>query len=138
VNKLAGFQFVRAYDAKELDTFTPSVGDALFMSPQLLAGEPYTEKTDVWSFGAIFYFILYGTSTLSSLLPAPWTGSTPADVLKHIQSDKLVFPKSGLRQDYVNLMTGCLQVEEEKRFTWEQVYKHRLWGGKFAKVPLFN
>lgn len=30
------------------------------MSPQVLLGEPYTIKCDVWSCGIVFYKILYG------------------------------------------------------------------------------
>jgi serine/threonine protein kinase len=35
-------------------------GTAPFMSPEMLVGDWYTEKTDVWSFGATMYALLFG------------------------------------------------------------------------------
>lgn len=41
-------------------TLTGVVGSSLFMSPELVGGLGYTEKTDVWSFGASCYSVLFG------------------------------------------------------------------------------
>jgi len=35
-------------------------GTPAFMSPEMLLGNGYDEKTDVWSFGSMCYFILFG------------------------------------------------------------------------------
>jgi serine/threonine-protein kinase ULK/ATG1 len=36
-----------------------SVGTPIYMSPQVLLGDPYTIKCDVWSLGVVFYRMLY-------------------------------------------------------------------------------
>lgn len=36
------------------------IGTAPFMSPEMVLGNPYDQKTDIWSFGATAYMMLYG------------------------------------------------------------------------------
>ena len=36
------------------------VGTPLYMSPQILKGQNYSCKSDVWSIGLIYYEMLYG------------------------------------------------------------------------------
>ena len=49
-------------------------GTPIYMSPQVLKGEPYTIKCDVWSLGIVFYKILFNlypwqqTDNLESLM----------------------------------------------------------------------
>ena len=42
-----------------------AVGTPLYMSIEVLKGEPYTSKFDVWAIGFIFYEVLHGRT--------PWT-----------------------------------------------------------------
>lgn len=35
-------------------------GSPYFASPEMLAGKGYTEKTDIWSCGIVFYLLLTG------------------------------------------------------------------------------
>ena len=36
------------------------VGTPLYMAPQILKREKYTNKCDVWALGLVFYEIIYG------------------------------------------------------------------------------
>lgn len=36
------------------------VGTPLYMSPQILNKQAYTNKSDLWSLGLIFYEMIYG------------------------------------------------------------------------------
>lgn len=38
------------------------VGSPMFISPQVLSKEKYTNKCDIWSLGIIFYYTLFGHS----------------------------------------------------------------------------
>lgn len=38
------------------------VGSPMFISPQVLNKEAYTDKCDIWSLGIIFYYTLFGQS----------------------------------------------------------------------------
>ena len=41
------------------------VGTPLYMSPQIIEGENFSSKCDVWSVGVLYYEMLYGNT--------PWT-----------------------------------------------------------------
>jgi len=36
------------------------LGSPIYMAPEVLKGESYTSKTDVWSMGIVFYRMLFG------------------------------------------------------------------------------
>jgi calcium-dependent protein kinase len=56
--KLIDFGFVRVWDpAKKMMT---ACGSAEYVSPDVLAGEGYTEKTDMWSVGVVVWMLLAG------------------------------------------------------------------------------
>lgn len=61
------------------------VGTPLYMSPQILHGQPYTIKCDVWSTGLVFYKMLYNI--------LPWTSMDLSSLMKNISRD-ISFPPS--------------------------------------------
>jgi len=59
--KLCGFGLA------ELETrhgFVGRVGTAQFMSPEMMRGQQYNYKTDMWSLGVVVYLMLYGKTPL--------------------------------------------------------------------------
>ena len=47
---------------------TTMVGTPLYMSLEVLKGESYTSKCDIWALGTIFYELLHGNT--------PWIANT--------------------------------------------------------------
>jgi serine/threonine protein kinase len=104
------------------------------MSPQILNHEPYTAKTDVWSMAFIIYESLYQRSKLL-LIPAkaPWNGKTMAELYKNISTYPLSFNdyfqvSEGVR----NFLRQCLGRKESERLSWEDIYRHELFGTEFS------
>lgn len=62
-------------------------GTPKFIAPQLLKNERYTDKSDIWSLGITFYYMVYNAY--------PWNDPNPMTLLntieKTINSNKL-FP----------------------------------------------
>ena len=64
--KLGDFGFAKKN--KENSMVTTCVGTPLYMSLEILKGDQYTSKCDIWALGFIFYEILHGDT--------PWTANT--------------------------------------------------------------
>ena len=61
-----------------------NTGTPIYMSPQVILGDPYTIKCDVWSLGIVFYRILYNLY--------PWEKTENIKSLLEKMSSKIVFP----------------------------------------------
>lgn len=57
--KIADFSFCKLLQEKTGLTRT-MLGSPIYMAPEVLKGESYTSKTDVWSMGIVFYRMLFG------------------------------------------------------------------------------
>ncbi len=94
-------------------------GTPFYMSPQILLRENYTEKSDIWSLGIIYYEVLCGK--------APWTARTEKELLDNIKKP-LKFPYdikiSDLSKEFIK---KCLSFFEKDRFSWEQIFSHEIY-----------
>lgn len=57
---------------------TGHVGSEEYMSPEMYADAEYCEKTDIWSFGVMFYAVVYGELPLAALPCGPHGGAAVA------------------------------------------------------------
>lgn len=62
------------------------LGSPLNMAPEVLGGNQYNNKADIWSIGTVFYEMLFGKT--------PYTASNMVDLIANIKNKPLVFPKS--------------------------------------------
>ena len=60
VCKISDFGFAKDLDKGENTVMRSIVGTPLYMSPQILARAKYTNKSDLWSVGLIYYELLHG------------------------------------------------------------------------------
>lgn len=52
--KLADFGFCKGLDGKT-DMTATMLGSPIYMAPEVLKGEEYSSKIDIWSLGAVLY-----------------------------------------------------------------------------------
>jgi len=86
-----------------------------YMSPQALNGKPLSIKDDIWSMGCVLYEALFGKT--------PWTESSVSSLFVNIRTKPLVFPKV-TKAKTKDLLKGMLEYDENKRFSWEEIWAH--------------
>lgn len=93
------------------NTFLKSiVGTPLYMSPQLLQKQKYTNKSDLWSVGLIFYEMLHGKT--------PWMATNELQLINAIYSQHISYSKN-ISETSIDFLSKCLAINEESRFSWE-------------------
>ena len=111
--KICDFGFAKYL--KELSKMNKtSVGTPMYMSPQVLKGKPYTNKTDVWSLGVLAYEMMFGRT--------PWQGNSEDNLYKNMTSRPLQIPHCS-NYSY-SLLKGMLEIEEVDRWTWSKIFEY--------------
>jgi serine/threonine protein kinase len=83
VVKLADFGFCKGMKPDENLTKT-MLGSPIYMAPEVLKGDPYTTKADIWSLGVILYECLYGF--------CPFQSNSIANLISSIDNKPLHLP----------------------------------------------
>jgi serine/threonine-protein kinase ULK/ATG1 len=63
--KIADFGFCKPLEHPDCTTNT-MLGSPVYMAPEVLRGQPYTMKADVWSLGVVLYRMLFGVCPFES------------------------------------------------------------------------
>ncbi|KAL3895008.1 MAG: hypothetical protein SGCHY_004949, partial [Lobulomycetales sp.] len=88
--KLADFGFARTLLVN--DMASTICGSPLYMAPEILRGDNYDAKADLWSIGAVFYEILFNSP--------PFKARNHIELLKKIdQTNAISFPSADSRTD---------------------------------------
>jgi serine/threonine-protein kinase ULK/ATG1 len=83
--KLADFGFCKPLkDARDLSQ--TMLGSPIYMAPEVLKGEVYTMKADIWSLGVVLYEMLYGF--------CPFEEKTIARLISLIDESTVIFPSN--------------------------------------------
>lgn len=84
------------------------------MSPQIIIGDPYTIKCDVWSLGVVFYKMLYNLY--------PWEKTDNIVVLINRMKEPIIFPPHIKVSPWLKqLMAEMMTIDEFKRIGIKQV-----------------
>ena len=84
------------------------------MSPQIILGEPYTIKCDVWSLGVVFYKMLYNLY--------PWEKTDNIVVLTTRMKQPIDFPPHIKVSNWLKqLVVEMMNIDEMKRISIKQV-----------------
>jgi len=107
----------RIVAARYQDIPVYSMGSPYFMSPEQARGEPLDERSDIYSFGALWYRVFtgrapFGGKTLDQILEARSDGTAPSmgDALRHYQP----------------IVDGTLKMSPDDRFENAQVLVEKI------------
>eukprot|EP00741_Cyanophora_paradoxa_P018679 tig00021073_g18029.t1 len=107
--KVADFGFARYIES--FGTYTPC-GTMQYMAPEVLAGERYDIRADLWSVGILLFEIIFGRR--------PWKGDRPVhrDARLRIPGFPMV------SEDCVDLLQRLLKPAPADRMTYPQFLRH--------------
>ncbi len=110
---VADFGLARRLDGQENLTVTGALlGTPAFMSPEQAAGErSITTAADVWSLGAVLYYLLAGRP--------PFQGATMLDTLSAVRESNATPPSrwnANLNPDLETICLKCLRKEPSDRY----------------------
>ena len=97
------------------------------MPPEILNGEAINEKSNIWNLGVIIYYMLFKEY--------PYKEKKPNKILDDIElKNKL---KSIKDKELSDLLSSMLQIDINKRISWENYFKH-LFFNQTSIIPKFN
>ncbi|KAJ5079194.1 serine/threonine-protein kinase [Anaeramoeba ignava] len=121
--KLADFGFARKIpkdDLGKLQKMQSFAGSPLYIAPEILFGESYTSKVDLWSLGAILYEIITGS--------IPFQAENINDLkLIYKNTTKKSLPKKVLNvvpKECNDLVEKLLTVDPELRISRQDLHNH--------------
>lgn len=92
-------------------------GTPLNMAPEIMNGDLYDTKVDIWSLGTMMYELLVGFT--------PFTGNDPHDLACRVNEGNYGVPKHiKLSLPCLELLHRCLQFNPKKRINHEDLLKH--------------
>ena len=120
--KISDFGFSRVIEVGDPNYYS-RLGTPLYMPPQIIKGERYGPKCDVWSVGILLYTMLYGFHPFISKSEESKVTNL-VGLLKNIENRDVKFPDKPARSQTVKkLLIGMLGKKEEDRLSWSEVFE---------------
>jgi serine/threonine-protein kinase ULK/ATG1 len=115
--KIADFGFARFL--KDTQTAETICGSPLYMSPEILKCQRYSDNTDIWSFGIILYEMLMGN--------VPYFVRSLVELSKiYSNIEKIDIPKEiQVSDNCKDLIIHMLTVNPQNRITWDELFQHK-------------
>jgi serine/threonine protein kinase len=104
--------------SKKLETLsnTNFIGTIETMAPEIIKGEHYDNKCDLWSLGVIIYKLCFKQY--------PYNGLNTYAIMKQIEQKKQNYFKQTNDEQLNDLIRKLLKPEPEERLTWDQYFNH--------------
>ena len=118
VLKLGDFGFCKPLaNAEELAQ--TMLGSPIYMAPEVLRGEKYSMKADIWSLGVVFYRMLYGDP--------PFAGNNLGELILSIYQKEVVFPHHPyVSRHIITLLQKMLVKDPQARVSWSEIFSYPL------------
>lgn len=83
--KIADFGFSKSLRSPT-DLAQTMLGSPIYMAPEVLNGDPYTMKADIWSLGVVLYEMVFGV--------CPFQSQQIGKLIQILQVEEVKYPKS--------------------------------------------
>lgn len=92
-------------------------GSPLYMAPEVLNRQRYTDKADLWSVGVIMYRLFFNR--------LPFTGVNEWDLRENLNKTDIFIPSEiSISEDAKDLLFGLLQKDPLLRISWDEFFAH--------------
>ena len=95
--------------------------ETYYSAPELLNGDKYNNKIDLWSLGIILYRLFFGEF--------PYKGKTQVAIYNQI-INQVQLRKRGKNDLLDDLISRLLKVNPKQRLDWEEYFSHEFWTTK--------
>jgi serine/threonine protein kinase len=125
VIKIIDFGFAKEWrDQNEM--FNTLCGTPLYIAPEIIFDKKYNIKADLWSVGVVVFELM------TNKYPFLKNNNRPTDIFLLLKLIKKVNIKDIILKDYdhfsedcKNFLYGLLEMDVEKRLSWNDVIKHK-------------
>lgn len=77
------------------------LGSPIYMAPEVITGQAYTSKADIWAIGVILYEMLYGI--------CPFQSNSIGTLILSLKNDHVTFPSTqSVSENTVSLIIKML------------------------------
>ena len=95
--------------------------ETYYAAPELLGGEKYTNKIDLWSIGIMIYRLFFGEY--------PYKGKTQVSIYNQIMN-QVPIKKRGKDDLLDDLISKLLKINPNQRMDWDEYFSHEFWTNK--------
>lgn len=116
VIKLGDFGFCKNLNSANEMTKT-MLGSPIYMAPEVLKGEIYSNKADIWSLGVVLYEMLFGM--------CPFQSNSIANLIEVLNNKDLQFP--GQVSPFLKtLISRMLTKDPIRRISWMELFQIKI------------
>ena len=124
--KLADYGSSKRLDSLSKIYCNSHVGTINYMAPEILRGEEYNYKCDLWSIGIIIYRLIFGKF--------PYIGEIENAVINNIDIFGKILLKKIENKELNDLIKNLLEKEQKKRLNWDRYFNHPFFQTKYKNI----
>ena len=116
--KIADYGISKRLNSLSKNYCNTNVGTLEYMAPEILKGESYNDKCDLWSIGIIIYKLKF--------IKSPFNGQTENALIKNISNfnnNNNIIKKTG-NKELDDLIERLLKIDYQKRLNWDEYFNH--------------
>jgi serine/threonine-protein kinase ULK/ATG1 len=114
--KLGDFGFCKPLESATEMACT-MLGSPIYMAPEVLKGETYNRKADIWSLGVVLFQMIFGK--------CPFESKSIAKLIKLLDEEELIFPESPKISTTIRDLSKRMLVKDHTaRIDWPDIFEY--------------